>query len=85
MRGFIEAIVGEAIALLQLGSTGGMAFAMTNAEVLAHEGAVAIREIAAKNLFRGVCDRKSASKMLALLRKQGVRVKPCKVDRIRFN
>lgn len=55
MRGFIEAVVGEAIALLQLRATGGMAFAMANAQVLADKGAIAIRKIASKDLFRGIC------------------------------
>lgn len=49
-------VMGEAVALLQLRSAGGMAFAMANAEVLAHEGAVAIGKITAKDLFRGVCE-----------------------------
>jgi hypothetical protein len=69
MRRFIEAVVGEAIALLQLGSAGGMAFAVTNAEVLADEGAVAIGEITAKDLFRGICKKASARGRLALRRK----------------
>ena len=51
--------MGEAIALLQLGSASGMAFAMTNAEVLADEGSVAIGEITTKDLFRGIYDGKA--------------------------
>jgi hypothetical protein len=76
--------VGEAIALLQLGSAGSMAFAMTNTEVLAHEGAVTIGEITAKDLFRGICKKASARGKVSLAA-QAVRAKPAKIDRIRFN
>jgi hypothetical protein len=50
--------MGEAIALLQLRTAGGMAFAMANTQVLTDERAVTIREITAKDLFRGICERR---------------------------
>jgi len=41
----------EGVALLQLGTPGGMALAMADAEVLAHKGAVTVGEITVKDLF----------------------------------
>lgn len=66
-------VVSEAIALLQLRAAGGMAFAMADAKILAHKGPVAIGEITAKDLFRGVCKEREVSVARVEYRRDGIR------------
>ena len=42
------------VAFLKLGSPSGMAFPVPDTEILTHKGTVAIGEITAVNLFRGI-------------------------------
>jgi hypothetical protein len=43
--------IGEGVALLQLGAASGVTLAMTNAEILSNERAVAVGKIAAEDLL----------------------------------
>lgn len=51
----------EGVPLLQLRAAGGMALAMADTEVLTHEGAETVWEVAAEDLFRGVWRRQYRS------------------------
>lgn len=52
-----RAIFAEMISFLELGTAGGVTFTMARAEVLSHEGSVAVGKVAAIDLFRGVVER----------------------------